>query len=187
MTLNLPEFPWQVVGTDLFVLNKANYLLVVDYFLRNPEVVKMTSTSSASIISALKSVFARHGIPEVVRSDNGPQYSSVEFMSFASLYDFQHIMSSPKFPQSNRQAERPVQTVKNLLTKSNDPYTALLTYRATPLSWCDLSPVELSMGRRLRSSVPQKDKILIPQWSYLSSFRELDKKYKGKQKENFDE
>ena len=36
----------------------------------------------------------------MVRSDNGPQYSSAEFMSFASSYGFQHITNSPKFPQS---------------------------------------------------------------------------------------
>ena len=42
------------------------------------------------------------------------------------------------------------------------------------------------MGRRLRTSVLQTDKMLIPQWSYLKTFRELDKNQKAKQKENFD-
>ena len=138
-----------------------------------------------SVISALKSVFSRHGIPEIVRSDNGPQYSSAEFMSFASSYGFQHLTSSPKFPQSNGQAERAVQTIRNLLKKLDDLYTSLLSYRATPLSWCDLSPAEFSMGR-LQTSVPLTDKMLIPQWIYLETFRELDKKQKAKQKENFD-
>ena len=149
MTSDLPKYPWQVVGTDLFELNRLNYLLVVDYFSRYPEVIQLTSTTSASVISPLKSVFARHGIPEIVRSDNGPQYSSSEFGSFASSYGFQQLTSSPRFPQSNGQAERSVQTVKNLLKKSDDPYTSLLSYRATPLSWCELSPAELSMERRL--------------------------------------
>ena len=144
---DLPKFPWQVVGTDLFEYQKTNYVVVVDYFSRYPEIVKLTTTTSASVISALKSVFARHGVPEIVKSDNGPQYSSSEFQSFASSYDFRHITSSPKFPQSNGEAERCVQTVKNLLKKSEDPYEALLSYRATPLSWCDLSPAELCMGR----------------------------------------
>ena len=91
---------------------------MVDYFSRYPEVLQLTSTSWMSVISALKSVFSRHGIPEILRSDNGPQYSSAEFMSFASSYGFHHLMSSPKFPQSNGQAERAVQTIKNLLKKS---------------------------------------------------------------------
>ena len=186
MMSELPKYPWQVVGTDLFEFNKSNYLLIVDYFSRYPEVIQLTSTTSASVISGLKSVFSRHGIPEIVRSDNGPQYSSREFMGFASSYGFQHLTSSPKFPQSNGQAERSVQTVKNLLKKSDDPYTPLLSYRTTPLSWCDLSPAELSMGRRLRTSVPQTDKMLIPQWPYLKGFRQLDLNQKQKYKEKFD-
>lgn len=107
-------------------------------------------------------------------------------MSFASSYGLQHLTSSPKFPQSNVQTERSVQTIKYLLKKSDDPYTPLLSYRTTPLSWCDLSPAELSMGRRLRTSVPQTDKMLVPPWPYLKRFRELDLKQKQKQKENFD-
>ena len=69
--LMMSEYPWLVVGTQVFKLNKANYLLVVDYFSRYPEVLQLTSTTPASVISALKSVFLRHGIPKIVRSDNG--------------------------------------------------------------------------------------------------------------------
>ena len=129
----LPDYPWQRVGTDLFVLKGEHYLIVVDYFSRYPEVIKMKTTTSSSIIEALKAVFSRHGIPEKLVSDNGPQYSSQEFVSFAKQYDFCHLTSSPHFPQSNGQAERTVQTMKKLLKESRDPYMSLLTYRSTPL------------------------------------------------------
>ena len=75
----LPQFPWQQVGADLFELRGEHYLLVVDYFSRFPEVIKLTSTTSTSIIAMLKTIFSRHGIPEIVRSDNGPQFASSEF------------------------------------------------------------------------------------------------------------
>ena len=75
--------------------------------------------------------------------------------------------------------------IKNLLKKSDNLHTSLLSYQATLLSWCDLSPAELSIGRRLRTSVPQTDKMLIPQWFYPKTFRELDRNQKVKQKENF--
>ena len=45
-----------------------------------------------------------------------------------------------------------VKTVKKLL---EDIYMALLSYRATPLPWCGLSPAELLMGRKIRTDVPQ--------------------------------
>ena len=58
------------------MLNGNSYLLVADYFSRYPEVVKLKSTTSSSIIENLKSIFSRHGIPETIVSDNGPQFSS---------------------------------------------------------------------------------------------------------------
>ena len=88
ITTPLPDYPWQLVETDLFELDKCQYLLVVDYFSRYPQVVKLSSTTSNQVIAALKTIFAHHGIPETVRSDNGPQYSSQEFAMFASSYGF---------------------------------------------------------------------------------------------------
>jgi len=128
----LPEYPWQKVGSDLFTLQGVQYLVVVDYFSRYPEVVKLPTTTSQSVIKALKSMFARFGIPEIVVSDNGPQYSSQEFADFAKAYNFCHTTSSPHYPQSNGQAERTVKTVKKLLRDSTDPCLSLLSYRATP-------------------------------------------------------
>ena len=183
---SLPSYPFHTVGTDLLELEGVHYLLTVDYFSRYPEVTKLTSTTSSSVISALKAVFSRHGIPEVVRSDNGPQYSSHEFTAFAKCYGFRHATSSPLYPQSNGQAERMVKTVKQLISSSDDPYLALLTYRATPLPWCDLSPSELCMGRKIRTPVPQTNELLVPKWPYLPDFRERHAVYKGHQKKNFD-
>ena len=178
----LPEYPWQIVGTDLFEIKAVHYLLTVDYFSRYPEVLQLKSTTSTAVIAALKSVFARHGIPEVVRSDNGPQYSSQEFSRFAEAYEFSHVTSSPRFPQSNGQAERMVQTVKRMLLRSSDLHLALLS----SLSWCDLSPTELCMGRRMRTLVPQTRKQLVPNWPYLQTFRKKNKRFKEAQKKNFD-
>ncbi|KAL5471335.1 hypothetical protein EMCRGX_G029439 [Ephydatia muelleri] len=63
-------------GRDLFLLKGCTYLLVVVYFSRYPEVIQLATTTSSKVIGALKSVFARHGIPEEVVSDNGPQFVS---------------------------------------------------------------------------------------------------------------
>ena len=134
----------------------------------------------------MKSVFSRHGIPETVVTDNGPQYSSQEFAAFANQYGFTHTTSSPHFPQSNGHAERAVKTVKKLLKGAEDQYLALLSYRSTPLPWCGYSPAELSMGRRIRSDIPFTLDKLTPQWSYTKEFRQKDKDFKAKQKQNFD-
>jgi hypothetical protein len=101
-------------------------------------------------------------------------------------YGVEHVTSSPRYPQSNGQAKRTVQTVKRLLKKSKDPYLALLSYQSTPLPWCNLSPSELLMGRRLRTTLPQTVKQLIPLWPYLSEFKRADVQHKEKAKEDFD-
>jgi len=190
----LPDYPWQKVATDLFHYKGVTYIAVVDYFSRYPEVQALKSTTSESIIKALKNVFSRHGIPEAVCSDNGPQYTSSKFAEFAISYDFKHVTSSPHFPQSNGQIKRTVQTVKRLFKESKDPHLALLVYRSTPFPWCKLSPAELLMGRRIyiyiyiyiRSNIPLLRDQLTPNWKYLARFREHNKAVKHHQKQSYD-
>ncbi|KAK3098958.1 hypothetical protein FSP39_024697 [Pinctada imbricata] len=150
MTTNLPSRPWEKLGTDMFEYKGSQYLLVIDYYSRYVEVAKLTSTSSETIVNHLKSIFSRHGIPEVLRSDNGPQYASKYFADFASQYGFSLVTSSPRYPQSNGEAERAVQTVKNVIKKSDDPYLALMAYRATPIQ-NGFSPSELLMGKIIKA------------------------------------
>ena len=128
ISTSLPKYPWQKIAADLFTLQGSNYLVIVDYFSRYPEVIQLRSTTFMSIVNALKSTFARHGIAEVLMTDNGPQFSSVEFGEFAKRYNFTHITSSPHYPASNGQAERAVQTIKHLLRKADDPFLAILSY-----------------------------------------------------------
>jgi len=81
---------------------------VTDYFSRFFEISKLENTRSITVINHLKSIFARHGIPEVVRSDNGPQYASKELKTFTQKWGFKHITSSPHYPQGNGLAEKSV-------------------------------------------------------------------------------
>ena len=167
----VPERPWQILGTDLFSLNGRAYLVVVDYFSRYVEVSLLTaSQKSSDTIRALKSIFARHGVPEILRSDNGPQFASTEFDQFSKDYSFTHITSSPKLPQANGEAERAVQTVKNTLKKGKDPAKALMSYRATPLE-NGYSPAEMLFGRKIQKTVPVFPDQLKPSWPDLEKVR----------------
>ena len=149
--------------------------MIADYYSCYLEVIKLTSITSTSIISAMKSVFSRHGIPHTVVGDNGPQFDFTEMKEFSSRYGFNHITTIPHYPQSNGFAERMVKTVKKLLSGTSDMFMALLSYRATPLPWCNLSPAELLMGRRLKTDVPQTKELPIPNWSHLTDFAEKDR------------
>ncbi|MGH0124947.1 UNVERIFIED_CONTAM: hypothetical protein FKN15_020833 [Acipenser sinensis] len=180
----LPKRPWQKVATDLFEWKNHTYLLVVDYYSRYVEIAKLTNATSPEVIQHLKSIFARHGIPEEVMSDNGPQYSAETFSLFAREYGFRHNTSSPRYPQSNGEAERTVRTIKNMLKKMKDPYLALLAYRSTPLGQGH-STAELLMGRKIRSTLPMSSAQLEPQWPDLKDFRDKDEKIQNRQISDF--
>ena len=79
-----------------------------------------------------------------------------------------------------------MKTIKFLLAETSDIYLALLSYRATPLPWCRLSPAKILMGRKLHTDVPQVANLPIPDWSHLQGFEEEDKEYKQQQKEHYD-
>ena len=187
ITATLPSHPWEKVASDLFHLNNCTYLIVVDYFSLYPEVIQLKSTTSASVIKALKSIFSHHGVPSVFMSDNGPQFVSKEMKQFADTYGFTLLTSSPHYPQSNGLAERTIQTIKALLQDSPDPYLALLSFRTTPIPWCSFSPAQLLMGRQLRTDIPTPKTQLIPQWSYIQEFQEKDSEYKAKQRRDYNE
>ena len=110
----------------------------------------------------------------MVVSDNGPQFSGFEFRDFATEYGFTHTTSSPKYPQSNGEAERAVQTIKKLLKKSKDPYIALLMYRETPLQ-NGYSPSELLMGRKLKTKLPINPSSLLPETPNMKNIQEKEK------------
>ena len=177
-----PSRSWERLGSDLFYLKGKWYLIVVDYYSRYVEYAPLTNLSCEAIVEVFKAIFARHGVPEMLISDNGPQYVGKAFVEFAKEYVFTHVTSSPKHAQCNGAAERAVQTIKRLLTKSADPYLAILSYRTSPLG-NGFSPAELLMGRKLRTTVPalqcvlhpqQHDRDVVAQW-------EMDKRASGKQ------
>ena len=181
----LPQLPWQKVATNLFEWKQTTYVLVVDYFSRYIEIARLNRTTTSEVVIHLKSIFARHGIPETLISDNGPQYASREFAEFTKDYEFKYSTSRPYFPQGNGEAERAVGTIKGLLNKSGDPYKALLAYRSTPLQ-IGYSPAELLMGRLLRSTVPTTRAQRKPRIPDLSEVRARDKQSKARQKRNHD-
>ena len=155
----IPTRPWQIIGTDLFALKGAEYLIVADYYSKFPFVRKMPQhCTSQAVINALKQLFGENGTPERIVSDNGPQYDSELFRQFAEKWSFDHITSSPTYPQSNGFIERNIQTVKRTMEKATmsnvDIEKALQNLRATPVDHSLPSPSELLNNRMIRGSLP---------------------------------
>ena len=119
------------------------------------------------MIDKLKPHLARYGLPDQITTDNGPQFDCREFQQFAEQYQFEHIRTSPRYPQSNGKAENSVKTAKQILKKAfdagRDPQLSLLDFRNTPSEGMDSSPAQRLFSRRTRTSLPIASQLLQPQ------------------------
>ena len=160
----IPPRPWQKLAADLCSWGGKTHLVVYCYHSNFFEVDELTSQTTGEVIAKLKVHFARYGVPETLVTDNGPQFSSAEFQSFKTSWNFQHETSSPGHPQANGAAEAAVKIVKRIFRKckasGQDPYKALLLQRNTPTEGMNTSPSQRIFGRRTRTMLPTSNKNL---------------------------
>ena len=142
----IPKYRFEVTSADLFTLDKEDYSIIVDNFSKYWEVTKLSETTSEAVINDLKQQFARHGIPKVLITDNGPQYKCHEFEQFTQDWNFNHETASPHHPKGNAVAEAAVKSAKNIIKKAKDsgrdPWLAILEFRNTPSDDHSGSPVQ---------------------------------------------
>ena len=85
-------------------------LLVVDANSIWLEVKIVQLANSINTVKELRSIFAAHGLPLVVLSDNGRTFTSSEFRIFMKQNEIKHITSAPYRLASNGLVEMSVQT-----------------------------------------------------------------------------
>ena len=152
-----PNRPWSKVGIDLCEFQGRTLVVLVDYHSNFIEVERITNLTTSGMSKVLMTIFSRYGVPDQVMSDNGPQFSSAEFRSFATQWGFDHITSSPRYPQSNGKVENAVKTVKE---SGQSEYKALLDWRNTPSEGIGASPAQRFLGRRCRTFLPVTNSLL---------------------------
>lgn len=188
MPTKLPTRPWQKICLDLFKINNRWYVALIDYYSKFLEMDELQGLKTSAVTLFLKRNFARHGIPEYIYSDNGPQFQrvdSAEFARFAKDYGFKHVTSSPKFAQSNGMSEAAVKIAKMRIKKGGDLYKSLLAYNATK-THSGFSPAELLFSRRIRTTVPTMGSELEPRTLPRNDIADRDARQKLQQKANFD-
>ena len=163
-----PERPWQHVAVDYkgpIIGNGRSYYfhVMIDLLSRWPEVTVVHSTSFDKLQDKLEDIFALHGVPETVTSDNGPPYQSQDWKEFAKQMGFKPIFVSPEHPEGNGVAERfmatLVKTTHAAISENKDPKLEikrrLLNYRNTPHPSTGECPSQLMMGRMIRTRIPR--------------------------------
>lgn len=163
--MQLTRGRWKEVAIDFTgPFPSGDYLLVViDEYSRFPEVEIVTSTSARAVIPKLNAIFSRQGIPDVLKSDNGPPFNGHEFSNFAEYLGFHHRKITPVWPKANGEAERFMRSLKKCVTTAHtehknwkqELFKFLRQYRATPHSTTNLSPCEALNQRKLKTTLPE--------------------------------
>ena len=79
----VPDGPWQEISVDLLEISNGEHLLVVvDYYSRWLEAILLKKTDAQHVIKSMEAIFRTHGLPEALRSDNGPPFGPKEFEGF---------------------------------------------------------------------------------------------------------
>ena len=161
----MPDTPWTHLATNILgLLPSGEYLLVtVDYYSRFMEVDVLKTTSSGIACDRLESHFARHGVPKSLRTDNGPQFVSVEFADLLTSYGVSHVRTTPLWLRANGEVERQNATLLEAIRAAQVEGKAwqrelqvfLLAYRITPHSVTGVAPADLLFNWQVRSKLPQ--------------------------------
>ena len=96
------------------------------------------------------------------------------------MYEFEHVTSSPEYPQNNGEVENGVKTAKNLIKKAastnSDFQLALLDWRNTPTEGMKSLPAQRMFGRRTRTLLPTSRELLEPELVRDVTERKLQRK-----------
>ena len=175
-----PEFPFQLVATDLFHMAGHTYIIYADRFSGWTEVATTKNPNTDTITNILRRYFSTFGVPEELSSDGGPPFNGNDFQTFLKRWGIANHNSSAYFAQSNGRAESAVKSMKRILTTNISPSgsldtdavaKALLLHRNTPPADMGVLPSELLFGRNITDHMP-KPITFRREWSELADLRE---------------
>ena len=158
-----PKGPWLQVSADFcgpFPTGET-VLVVLDTYSKYPEAEIVSSVAAKDIIPALERIFATHGIPEVLKTDNGPPFKGHAFQ-FAKEKGFTHRKVTPTCPEANGHVEGFMKNLGKVARTAysqgkdwrRELYVFSANYRATPHQSTGKSPYQLCMNRTVRIKLP---------------------------------
>ena len=160
----MPDAPWDKVHVDFYGLLPSGeyFLVVIDRYSRYPEVEIIRSTKASVVIPKLDKIFAMHGIPSIVKADNGLPFNSDDFERYLNTLETEREPSTPEWPQCNAEVERFMQPLGKAVKTAHvegrawqqELYQFLLQYCTTPHTTSQVPPSELLFKRVIRGRLP---------------------------------
>ena len=126
---------------------------------RDPEAIPLRSITSKTIVQELVKFFTKFGIPNVVQSDQGSNFTSNTFQQAMQVLGIKNYRSTAYHPESQGALERFHQTLKSMLTKycletgndwDNGIPLVLFAVRDSYQESLGYSPNELLFGKEVR-------------------------------------
>ena len=181
------DFPFQEVCCDYMSLNGTPYLVTVDRCTNWPDVrrARGENRGAQGLVCILRDLFTTFGIPEVLTSDGGPEFTSSEVQEFLGVYGVRHRFSSVGNPHSNQRAEVGVKSMKRLLRGNIGPLgnldnekfaMAIMQYRNTPVQSTGISPAIALFGRHLKDFIPLSPGNYAPSPQWMRKLIEKENK-----------
>jgi hypothetical protein len=160
----MPSGPWTNLSMDFYTLpTNEEVFVVIDDYSRYPEIHHVTSTSARSTMTCLERIFAQHGIPDVIRADNGPPFNGSEFAMYMKKMGIKLRKVTPVWAPANGEVERIMQPITKMVQTTtvegrnwkDGLERFLLSYRATPHTVTGFSPAKLLFNRELKILLPE--------------------------------
>ena len=153
--------------------------------------MKTHSTAFQPTMEKLKTMFATHGTPRQLQSDNGPPFNSREFAEFAKTEGFHHHRVTPEHARANGEAESFMKLLNKTEQiaclnggKSSVAVQEMLTgYRSTPHPATGVPPYEVLMNRQIRTKLDHQARECHEN-PRDTAIDKQDEKYKDKIKQN---
>ncbi|GFO30157.1 Pol polyprotein [Plakobranchus ocellatus] len=152
---DLPQKPWSKLSADFGHLLDGTYLLVVtDEYSRYVVVDTIKSTSARAVIPRFDKIFAEFGIPDELKTDNGPPFNGIDFKTYLEHMGIKHRKIT-RWPQANAETERFMRTIKKTIKAAQvehknwkqEMFKFLRAYRTTKHSSTGLAPANVLFNR----------------------------------------
>jgi transposase InsO family protein len=158
--------PWSCIHVDFYgpapTATGEHLLVILDETTGFPEVEIMNKTTTSHTIRAFEKGFARHGLPDTIKSDNGPPFQSKEVKDYLRTHGIHHHCVTPLWPQANGKVEGLMKymgkAIRAAWTEGRDwqreLFAFLMNFRTTPHLSTGVAPAEMLYKRVIRSTVP---------------------------------
>jgi hypothetical protein len=102
-----PMAPWSCIHVDFYgpAPTGEHLLVLLDETTGFPEVEIMNKTTAFHTIRAFEKVFARHGLPDTIKSDNGSPFQSKDVKDYLTTQGIHHHRVTPLWPKANGKVE----------------------------------------------------------------------------------